>query len=258
MLATALSLDSTSSSSTTSLLFLLPPVICWMTSWKGHFVSFLPHQSWKTMLGMLLSFTLRMLMKRRRPRRPTAEWDVIPSTEWPGGVASLGNSVQNSVTLGCISVTIVSHLGWLLMCHIELGPKCFWWNYFLTSGQASNPNSYSGVWQIGKVAVARAKWIDNVSQWLWICRENCVKWGREAKICTNINKHWVFWLTHTNTLIHWALCVKSPTETSWVRIDSAVFWLSTLCVYTADCHAPLSNANVSDTSAPPLFCLIHT
>ena len=81
------------------------------------------------------------------------------------------------------------------------------------------------------MAVARAKWIDNVSQWLWICRENCVKWGREAKICTNINKHWVFWLTHTNTLIHWALCVKSPTETSWVRIDSTVFWLSTLCVY---------------------------
>ena len=38
--------------------------------------------------------TLRMLMKRRRPRRPTAEWEVIPRTECPGGLASLGNSVR--------------------------------------------------------------------------------------------------------------------------------------------------------------------
>ena len=45
-------------------------------------------------MRILLGITLRMLMKRRRPRRPTAEWEVIPRTECPGGFASLGNSVM--------------------------------------------------------------------------------------------------------------------------------------------------------------------
>ena len=42
-----------------------------------------------------LSITLRMLMKRRRPRRPTAECEVIPRTECPGGFPSLAKVDQN-------------------------------------------------------------------------------------------------------------------------------------------------------------------
>ena len=34
-------------------------------------------------------------MKRRRPRRPTAEWEVIPRTECPGGFPSLAKVDQN-------------------------------------------------------------------------------------------------------------------------------------------------------------------
>ena len=91
-----------SSSSNTSLLFLLPPVICWMTSWNKCFDQgwFTMHEALQTrwciatIRRSMLSITLRMLMKRRRPRRPTAEWEVIPRTECPGGFASLGNSVM--------------------------------------------------------------------------------------------------------------------------------------------------------------------
>ena len=42
-----------------------------------------------------LSITLRMLMNRRRPRRPTAECEVIPRTECPGGFPSLAKVDQN-------------------------------------------------------------------------------------------------------------------------------------------------------------------
>ena len=97
------------------------------------------------------------------------------------------------------------------------------------------------------------KWVN------WQCESVAVfVWSEEEKsrFAKKI-KQTLSVLAQTDTLIHWALCVKSLFETSWVRINSAVFWLSTLCVYYR--HAPLSNANaVSDISAPPpLFRLKH-
>ena len=70
-------------------------------------------------------------MKRRRPRRPTAEWEVIPRTECPGGFPSLAKVDQNRLGVLIFDKkkthlrTILSMTQWL----------CF----STQSGQASNP-----------------------------------------------------------------------------------------------------------------------
>ena len=93
-----LALDSTSSSSPApTSLFFLPPVICCITSWKvwmSFYIELEDNTIWQKLM-VPLSITLRMLMKRRRPRRPTAEWEVIPRTECPGGFPSLAKVDQN-------------------------------------------------------------------------------------------------------------------------------------------------------------------
>ena len=90
--------------------------------------------------------------------------------------------------------------------------------------------------------------VNIVAKWRWHALRELTMWVRSVAVLVQrevceVRKRWNTLqeqkkrkqtqsvLAHTDTLIHWALCVKSRTETSWVRINSAVFWLSTLCVY---------------------------
>ena len=91
-----------------------------------------------------MSITLRILMKRRRPRRPTAEWEVIPRTECPGGFASLGNSVIRiwPKTMKSILLVLVREQISLKVTFLSSWPKIIEADltkphWLLTSGQAS-------------------------------------------------------------------------------------------------------------------------